>query len=161
MDLEVDEDPEFQRRTWKVQRVGWIAMLLIIVAAGLGLFGGGPLSWTKAAAGTLQLEYERFIRYDSIATLHIKLSPAAVKDGYAKISLDARYFSGTQINNVWPEPEAQEVTADGYIFMFRIADPHKPAHITFYFKMLQVGPLTGHVSLDAGPSVAFHQFVYP
>jgi len=40
-DLEVAENLAFQRRAWKVQRAGWVAMALLVGAALAGLFGGG------------------------------------------------------------------------------------------------------------------------
>ena len=58
-DLEVGQDLDFQRREWAVQRVGWGAMALVILAALLGLFGSsGPLSRaaTNAADDLVRLE---------------------------------------------------------------------------------------------------------
>jgi hypothetical protein len=47
-DLEVEQDLDFQQRTWALERAGWIVMLLIIAAALAGFFGGGPLSPTTS-----------------------------------------------------------------------------------------------------------------
>ncbi len=43
-DLEVAQDRTFQRRSWTIQRVGWVVMLLVAAAALAGLTGSGPLS---------------------------------------------------------------------------------------------------------------------
>jgi hypothetical protein len=42
--FQIDEDLNFQRREWKIQRAGWVTMALVIIAALLGVFGAGPLS---------------------------------------------------------------------------------------------------------------------
>jgi hypothetical protein len=61
--LQIDEDLAFQRREWKIQRVGWGAMALVIIAALLGVFGTGPLSNATLEREGLRLEYERFCRF--------------------------------------------------------------------------------------------------
>ena len=65
-DLQIDEDMEFQRRSWIVQRIGWAIFALVILLAALGLFGDGILSDTKAGQeeGALWLEYPRFERFE-------------------------------------------------------------------------------------------------
>lgn len=57
--LEVSQDLNFQRREWVVQRVGWVVMAVLLVAALLGLFGPGPLSKSIAgsASGPVRAEY--------------------------------------------------------------------------------------------------------
>ena len=40
-DLELDEHIGFQRRSWRVQRIGQIVVVLVVLAALAGLFGGG------------------------------------------------------------------------------------------------------------------------
>jgi len=65
-DLQINEDMEFQRRSWIVQRVGWLVFALVILLAALGLFGDGILSDAKAGQeeGALWLEYPRFKRFE-------------------------------------------------------------------------------------------------
>ena len=61
-DLEISQDLTFQRRSWIVQRVGWVMLALLILAALGGLFGPGPLSRARAGPhdGPLWVEYQRF-----------------------------------------------------------------------------------------------------
>jgi hypothetical protein len=37
----VGESPSFQRREWRVDRVGWVVMALILVAGLVGVWGAG------------------------------------------------------------------------------------------------------------------------
>ncbi|HEV2128712.1 MAG TPA: hypothetical protein VGR22_08850, partial [Thermomicrobiales bacterium] len=82
-DLEVDEDIEFQEREWKVQRVGWALMLVVIVLALVGLFGTGPLSAVEREAddGTLVLEYQRFVRHGGRTTFSIAAAGSQAENG--------------------------------------------------------------------------------
>ncbi len=40
-DLDIEQDLDFERRQWHVQRVGWVVFLLILLAAFVGLLGTG------------------------------------------------------------------------------------------------------------------------
>jgi hypothetical protein len=40
-DLELEQDVQYQQRSWAFERIGWIAMSLIAIAALLGLTGSG------------------------------------------------------------------------------------------------------------------------
>ncbi len=47
----VEEDIGFQRKVWRFERIGWYALLLIIVLTLAGVFSKGPLS-SKHAVST-------------------------------------------------------------------------------------------------------------
>jgi hypothetical protein len=53
-DLELDQDLAFERRTWTVERVAWVAMGLMGIAALAGLLGPGPLSKPPIGEATKQ-----------------------------------------------------------------------------------------------------------
>jgi hypothetical protein len=59
---EIDQDLEFQRRIWKLQRVAWAVMALVVLAAVLGLLGPGVLGMATAGgrSSPLWLEYDHF-----------------------------------------------------------------------------------------------------
>src|SRR5262249_33260243 len=73
----IQEDMEFQRRSWLVQRTSWIIMALVLVAALAGLFFHGPLSHTTArnADGSVAVEYERFAHKTTVTHFIIRISP--------------------------------------------------------------------------------------
>ena len=100
-DLEVHEDLMFQRRSWLVQRVGWIAMALVLLATLVGLFGGAGLLGGEAKAGSkdamVSVSYERFLRYMKPTTLQIQLSQEAGKEGKVSVWLDREYLDGRQV----------------------------------------------------------------
>src|SRR4051794_5531463 len=77
--IEVDEDMAWQRRTWAIQRIGWFAMVILVLTALTGVFGYGALSWQQASdpAGPVRIEYERFQRQGSEFTLRVDIAPEA------------------------------------------------------------------------------------
>jgi hypothetical protein len=72
-DLEIQQDLNYQRREWRIQRLGWVVMRLVILAALLGLLGNGPLSKASVTAtdGSLRLDYHRCWHYRNPMTLEI------------------------------------------------------------------------------------------
>lgn len=167
--LQIDQDLAFQRRTWIVERAGWAGMGLLVLAALAGLFGGGPLSQATAGApgGALWLEYDRFGRLLSPATLRVHIGAAG--EGTARIWLDRAYLSDVKLEGVVPEPDSVEAASDGLVFVFRVAEPGPPSSVTFDLQPERFGLLTGHAALvsagagvgETDPRVRFRQFIYP
>lgn len=56
--VQVSEDLDFQRKEWRVQRIAWTCMAVLILAAALGAAGSGPLSsrTAKARGGHLAVD---------------------------------------------------------------------------------------------------------
>ncbi len=162
--IELDEDLTFLKRAWKVERVGWIVMALIVLAALLGLFGRGPLS--RATAGTtgdpVRLEYERFTRHSSPATLQVHLAPkVADNNGTARVWLDREYMQDVNIEDISPEPERMEAGRDGIVYVFRIAHPDRPTRVTFHIQPNGYGSRPGRIGLMGKEPLRFRQFIFP
>ena len=162
-DLEIDQDLDFQRREWAAQRIGWGAMLLVVLGALAGVFGRGPLA--KAAAGDeggpLRLEYERITRKRSPAALKVRLAPNLATDSTVRVWLDRNYVEGIELERVVPEPEHVETAGDRVVFVFRVADPAQPAEIIFHIQPERPWIQSGRIGLASGPPLAFSQFVFP
>jgi hypothetical protein len=160
--LQIDENLDFQRREWRWQRVGWVALALFVIAAAAGVFGGGPLSQASAGApdGALHVEYERFVRRGAAQQVRIR-ARAAGATAAQPLALDVSraYYEDMRIQRVQPEPESVDIG---------------PAHVTLRFKRAGEGDLTilidaeprraGRFSADirsaGGGAVTFRQFSY-
>jgi hypothetical protein len=163
--LEIDHDMEFQRREWDVQRVGWIAIALVMLAAALGLFGRGPLARASAgshAAGSpLTLEYERFLRKHSSTSLVVQLAPNATPDGLARVWIDRTYVDRVEIDETVPRPSNVSADADRVVYTFHLDDPARAARVVFELQPDDKGVLEGRIGLASSPPVSFRQLVYP
>ena len=74
LDLEQPENQRASSREWWAERIGWVAISIILIAALLGAFGPGPLSHREAASddGRLRVDYYRVQRYAAPAELRIR-----------------------------------------------------------------------------------------
>jgi hypothetical protein len=161
--LHIEQDITFQRRSWTVQRVGWVIMALIVAATLAGLFGPGPLS--RAAAGALgdpvRVEYQRFLRFQAPTSFSVELTPTAAREGEFRVWLARDYAEAVRVQEVVPPPERVEAGADRLIYVFPAAPAGGPAGVTFHLQPERVGQLNGRLGLPDGPTLTFIQFVYP
>jgi hypothetical protein len=162
-DLEVGEDLDYQHRSWAVQRVGWVVMGLVALAALLGLFGSGPLSnaTTGDESKPLWLEYERFARLQAPTRLRIHLRPSNGGDGKVRVLLNRDYLNGVQIQQVTPQPESVEAGLKQLTYVFQVTEPNQPTAVTFHLQTQQIGLLSGQVGLFGEQPLRFSQFIYP
>lgn len=159
--LEIGEDLKFQRRTWRVQRIGWTVMVLLIGAAVSGVFASGPLSEaeTRDPDGTIGVEYERFVRRMAPTTLRIRfLAPVANADRVA-IEFGNSFIRDVEIETVRPEPEHMTAMPDGVRMAFRLAQGG--GAVTLSIKPQAVGSLRGEVGIVGRRPARLSQFVYP
>ena len=132
-DLEIDQDMQTLERTWKMQRIGWAIMLLIVLLALFGGFGRGLLASATVGDdnGPLRMEYDRMTRHSSPTSLRIHLAGGAAPNGEARIRIGRDYLQGVKVDHITPEPESVEVDKDSVVYVFRVADPGQPTTIKF------------------------------
>ena len=151
----MDTDVKFQRRVWTAQRIGWIVIGSVIVAALSGLFGTGTLSRASARGPGLQLEYERFGRLQQPMKLRCLVSG---KKSGTQIALSRGYLESVHLEEI--TPRAEQVEAAGEWVVYRFTGP-APMTVTFNLKPEEFGSLTGAVRVPDSEAIAFRQFIYP
>lgn len=148
----------YHRREWIVQRVGWVGMLLFIVAACFGLFGGqGAFTMTRGSAEDLLLEYDRFARYASDTAFILTVGKA--NGGIAVIEADDDFMRNVAVVSILPEPASMRSIGGRLRLTFAI--DRLPATITMRLKPHRVGPLRGVFQLHSAAPIHVEQFVYP
>ncbi|MBW3634609.1 MAG: hypothetical protein KY456_16440 [Chloroflexi bacterium] len=160
-DLELDRDLPFQHREWTVQRVGWLVMTAIIVAALIGLFGAGPISSATAGTGPLQLQFSRFERRHAPTELEVTLLNSAVIQDQVELWISSDYLERTTIESIVPEPEEVSETDNQVVYRFGIDDQARTPTIHIALEYDDPGLTTGRIGLTDGPELTFWQFVYP
>lgn len=152
-DTPVEEEIALHRKGWTVQRVGWVLMLVFLVAALLGLFGEGILSRKTIRAGNLELVYERFCRYEH--RLEMKLLSAG--EHINVVSLPKSYLEKFKIDKIVPAPSS-EVANPGYVsYLF---NGNKNDTVSFYMAPLQRGSTGGLIKIN-NQTVPIQQYIYP
>lgn len=160
--IQVSQDLEFQARQWTVQRVGWGAMALVVLAALVGVFGNGPLAdaTARSSDGAYEVEYSRFARHRAPSSIRVALREGAVASE-ARLAIDRGYADGMQIEQVYPEPESVEAGANEVVYTFKLAAEGTASTIVFSALYEDMGRNGGTLALEGHPPVRLSQFVYP
>jgi hypothetical protein len=160
--LEINEDPAFQQRDWRIQRIGWGILAAIIAAALAGLLGPGPLSTTQAHSGqSLEVEYERFLRHGAQSELRVQVASAARSAGQVRVAISREYLSGLDLQQVTPSPSRVQSAGQSVVYVFERAAGPGPLHARFVFQPHKLGTRSGGIAIDDGSRVSIRQFTYP
>jgi hypothetical protein len=162
-DLELDQDLIYQNREWRVERIGWIILALLVLAALLGILGKGPLS--KAIAGSqdgpLWVEYQRFVRHRSPTELIVRIEADAAQEGRIHLQLNQEFVQKAQIQRIDPEPDQEQVAMDRITYVFQVGEGAAPVQVIYRLEMQSFGLLSTPIGIVDGPEVSINQFVYP
>ena len=161
--IEINQDLDFQSRYWMIERISWIIIVMVLLAASLGLFGSGPFSSAMMGdkEGPMWLEYDRFERLKTPTVLSVHLGPGVTSNGRARIWLSRYYLERVRIEQVIPQPKNMEVASDRFIYVFKIAERDKSTLVIFHLKPEKPGVLSARLGLVDGPSLSFGQLIYP
>ena len=160
-DLEIGQDMEFQKLQWKIERVSWVIMALLVLAAAIGLIGPGPLSSATAGekGSSLWAEYNRLERYDSPNQMLVHMNTAS--SGQARLWINREFVEGVELLTIAPEPERIEIDPQRFIYIFNIANPGEDVAVAFHFEPNTFGKMPVRIGLDGGNEISFWQFYYP
>jgi hypothetical protein len=154
-DLQIEEDMAFQEKTWKVERVAWALMGVIVLASAVGLISEGPLSKMRQGdPSRLQVELQRFTHVDTPTRLEIRLDAA----GPFSLQFPYAYLRKAEISNVVPEPDRVE-SSEGLVTYF-FAGHQGVADVHFDLQFRGAGMAKGFVQRER-EKVDFTQYVYP
>jgi hypothetical protein len=161
-DLEINQDLNVQRRMWKIQRIGWAAMALIVVLGMAGLFGHGPASRASAGdrQGPLWIEYERFGRHQGSSELRLHVHAADTSQPIS-IWIGPDYAGHVDIHQIIPSPVRSTLVDQGFAFEIAASDQHKPGVITLLLQFRDIGWVVGEIRSPGADPVPIRQFIYP
>ena len=162
-DLEIEEDLKFQEKEWKIQRAGWVVMLLILVLGLAGIFSTGPLSSTSVddEEGALTVGFERFVRHGGPSTLTVDVTGDQATNNEVEIWLSQDYLDAVKVEHISPQPKETRGAGDRMIYVFTIDDPSSTLHASFSLRPQSIWSLKGEAGVTGGPTVTFGQISYP
>lgn len=150
----------FQRRVWRVERLGWVAMAAIVVAALLGLFGGGGrLAEAEARSGGLEAAWARIGRLRNTAPIRVTLPPEPGARE-AELRLDPDFPERWRLRDA--TPPLLEAVAGRDAFVLRVRrDATGSASLALHVEPTGTpGPRRLHLS-SGGQSLELPVFVWP
>lgn len=165
-DIEISEDPQFEKRLWKVERCVWVVWALILFAALAGLLGPGAFSSATVSASDASLlaEYQRFDRYQAPAMLkiHVKATAASNEANQGiECALNRDFVQNVEICQVDPEPDSVEVEGNKYIYHFRSRPARESSQIVIRYEPARFGSQPVRITLNEQTELSFSQFYYP
>ena len=161
--LELDQDLRFQRREWRVQRVGWLLWAAFLASGLAGLVGPGPFSTQQTATsdGRLTVEFNRFVHRHHATQLKLNMQPGGEADESLRLHIAQPLLERIQISQIVPEPTAQEVSADGIWYEFAGKPGAENVQAIFHIEHDKIGSGTGLLKLADGQPLSAGFFVYP
>lgn len=177
--LQIQQNIRFQEREWRLQRLGWIVFVAIVIAAVLGLFGGGGVFAQKRIdTGTgFALEFSRFERSGAFTKLRIDAQPNGATQNEFSIWIDRQYLHDFDIENITPTPVRSELTGETLSFVFstrarngedilsgtNMSSEANTYRITFTLNADRFGIVEGKIGLvdNANTTIRFRQLFYP
>ncbi len=161
-DLGFQQDLAFQFRCWRLQRVGWVLLTLVLCGALIGLFGHGMLADATIhdASGRVRVDYERFLRYDRLTRITLSISGLPRTSDTIRVQFHDRYLQDVTLQNIVPTPAKTTRIADGIALEFFV-NSDDPAILQFSASFQTIGPVTGLIRIGDHEWVRFTQYVYP
>jgi hypothetical protein len=152
--LDMEDEIDLHKKGWVVQRVGWIILVLILIAASLGLFGNGLLSKSSAGERNAIIYYERFARFESQTELNLQVQNVA--DG-VEVRIPQSYIHSMEVEKVIPEPTRQRLEPDYLVLFF---DAKGSASLSVVFNPERTGTVAAVIEVN-GERIPISHFIYP
>jgi hypothetical protein len=151
--IQLDENLGYQRKFWRIQRIGWALLVILLAASALGLLGsGGPLHQERLGAGSpFLVEHPRVQRLSSEFEARFEVPGA---DSLALI-LPARFFEDHKVEGWVPEPASSKAEGDDVQLTF------EGASAILHARPLTVGRKTIPVREEGGETRDMSYLVLP
>jgi hypothetical protein len=157
----IEEDLRFQNVTWIAERLGWLVMAAVVLAALLGLFGG-PSAKTEVrdASGRVQVEYQRFQRL--LAPSGMKITLDAKTDPIVDVVVDEGLAGAFELRTVSPQPLESLAHEGGVLLRFAVTSENRaPVQIVLMGVPGKAGRVRGGIGLLGEQPAQLSIFVYP
>jgi hypothetical protein len=155
--LEIDENFEHHVRMWRIKRVCWGVMALLIAAALIGFLGPGPYSETSAQGPAgLHIEYQRIARYHAPAHFNLKV-PGGKDD--LEISVPAKFVKEIELEHIDPEPKEMRLSGEKHTWIFPRQE--SSSEVMIHYRPQAFGKKQINVDVKGAGTLEIQQFVMP
>lgn len=133
-------------------------MAMLISGALLGLFSNGPLSRADQSAGSLRVEYERFLRNQAPAEYRVEVMSA---NSAGRLSLNKGFVDAVKLEQIVPRPNRIDGAPKRIVLHFDVAQDTASTVVIIRFQPQAIGRLQTSIGVPGQPTVNITQFVYP
>lgn len=156
----VQEYMHVQQRHWRLERIGWLVFLLIVLLAALGVFSQGALSeaTARSADGALVVDYQRFERTSAVSEMTIRLQGKPTQ--VLRLEITGDLMDKFSIQGIQPAPLSSDSFQDGIRLAFR-ADQAGNAAVYLALRSAAPGWSRSQFVMAGTSPIAVDQFIYP
>lgn len=152
----IQEDMKFQRRSWTIERLGWIALGLFLLIALAGFLGDGRTSERTVGKPPFTVQYDRFQRLTKEARYIVQIDGGGA--GERQLLFDPGFQRDYEIASIEPRPARSSAGPDGLDLRFDA--PAGGLKVVIWTHPRRFG--TANVTLrSGGDSVSLWSLVYP
>jgi hypothetical protein len=159
--LQLDQDLGFTARVWRLERLAWLLMATVILAALIGVMGGGWLSRAKIEGPGLSAEYERFLRYQTPTSLLVTLRRERPDETSLDLVVDAELLRAFKVERLVPEPQRVTHEQGGARYVFPLAESEQQVRVRLALEPDRVGMQNTRLWRAGRQPVHLRQFVWP
>lgn len=159
-EIDLLENQEFQRRTWKAQRWAWVILALFIALAALGMTGSAWLTRRVAKTSEGQIDWPAFGRQGTTFELNLNFrSPGT------SFWVSNELLRSYEVVGVSPRPVEESGDATRVYFRPAVAPISRNTasqgpRIRVWLKPTTAGWVTGDLGIGDSDPVHLEQFVY-
>lgn len=163
LDLEQQQNQRTVRREWWVERVGWLLIAAVVIAALLGFLGPGPLTHRRSESndGRLIVEYYAVRRYSAPAELKVFFEEPSNDGTYVDLALSSPIIDAIELKSITPAPIESRLDKDRVVHRFAVADLTEHGKVIYRFDHESFGLLRGTITLLPDSQVELSQFICP
>ena len=160
-DIQISEDLGFLRREWRFQRIGWFAMLAIILVGLAGGFGRGVLSHESVGdPASFHISYERLLRHGADSKIAVTIGPGLAQDT-VRLYVTAEYLHELEVRTITPEPSASGVRGPYVFYDIPRGDRSRASEVVFILNPHTYWSVGARIFAEGTPQLEIRQTILP
>ncbi len=156
----IREEIRFQEVSWILERVAWLVLALVPLAALTGIFAHGTISdqIVRAPNSSLSLEYERYQRQSVQARFVIRIPSA--HSGEIRLRLSPSFQHTYDIQSLQPAPLRSRASPEGLELFFHPPEAGELVAV-IWSTPRTFGTVDLQAQTDSSGPVKFPVFIHP
>lgn len=162
-DIDYTPDWDYHQKAWKVKRLSWLILLLLLLAALFGLLGVGPISKKikTNSKGDFRVEYYNLLRSRKEVRFDFNLKTQP-NDSLCMLALSTDFLDDVAIERISPSPLRTLLSKDYLKYYFRLSHPGDETTISFQVRPENFGRKELRVKdHNEKETIHINLFVYP